>query len=173
MARPTVRSIACALAALGVFVHARLASAADIATQLGTPGDATFSAECPAGNVPGSADDGIPACLLAGTAQESRCLHRVDIDPVEFPHAVCSDGTSPSFYVREASTLADENRWVIHLQGGGGCTDEATCRARWCGDNGSYTAAVMSNDWNDDGIVDRPEEAWILGISADVPARVR
>lgn len=168
MAPPTIRSIACVPLALSVFVHARLAAAADIATQLGTPGDATFAVECPAGNLPGPGDDGIPGCPFAGTGFESLCLHRVDIDPALFPHAVCSDGTSPSFYVREASTLADENRWVIHLQGGGGCTDEATCRERWCGDNGSYTAALMSNDWNDDGFVDRPEEAWVLGISSNV-----
>ena len=157
------------LPALFVLAHAGPASAADIASILGTPGDATFAAECPGGNVPGPFDDGIPDCPIGilGVV-ESDCMHRVDIDPAAYPHAVCSDGTAPSFYVRPFSDPADEHRWVIHLQGGGGCTDEETCETRWCGYEG-YTAALMSNDWDANGIVDRPEQAWMLGISSNVP----
>jgi hypothetical protein len=72
--------------------------------------------------------------------------------------------------VRKYSDNDDEHRWVIHLQGGSGCTDEATCRARWCGDDGFYTAALMSNDWNANGILDRPSQAWVPGISANEPS---
>ena len=63
----------------------------------------------------------------------------------------------------------DEGRWVVHLQGGGGCSSEAECKDRWCG-SGFYTAANMSNDWDRDGVPDRPEQAWSGGISSPLPA---
>jgi hypothetical protein len=157
--------------ALCVLTHARPASAADIASILGEPGEATFGVECPNGTIPDDVDDGIPTCPIGiGGVIEADCLHRVDIDITAYPNAVCSDGTAASFYVRPYSDNDDEHRWVIHLQGGGGCTDEATCRERWCGDNGFYTAALMSNDWNANGLVDRPSQAWVLGISSNVPS---
>jgi Pectinacetylesterase len=159
------------LAGLSFFGSVATASAADIASVLGNadPADPTWAASCPGGNLPAAGSDGLLACI---PLLEPLCLHRVDIDisGAGFPNATCSDGTAGSFYIREASDVDDVDRWVIHLQGGGGCMDEAGCQARWCGDDGLYTAALMSNDWDADGVIDRPEHAWVNGISANLPA---
>lgn len=175
MVRALPTFLAVAVVSLVSLVAAPEASAANIANRLGYPGDPTWTTECGAtGVAPTAMSDGLIDCSLV-PALEPFCLHRVDIDtsPAGFPGATCSDGSAASFYVREGID-GDTGRWVIHLQGGGGCTDEASCHDRWCGSDGiepdGYTAAQMSNDWNGDGTPDRPEHAWVLGISANLPA---
>lgn len=151
-------------------VSGSASAAADIATVLG-PADlsaAPFSVECAGGSEPTALSDGIRDCIWEGTWwEEDLCLHRVDIDPAVDPAAICNDGTMASFYFRAATDTDDEAKWVIHLQGGGGCTDEATCRERWCGDsNQFYDAAMMSNDWDGVAGIDRDVEGYVYGISA-------
>ncbi len=68
----------------------------------------------------------------AGSLPEGTDLRRVVIDPAIFPDARCNDGTQAVFYVRPADTVAGRNRWVIQLQGGGGCHDANDCAKRWC-----------------------------------------
>lgn len=166
-----LRSVGVGVVALSVWSIADSASAAaDIATVLGEPdlsAGMPFAIECSGGSVPDALSDGIAACSVAGTVWEPlACLHRVDIDETQHPSAVCSDGTMASFYVREALDSDDENKWVIHLQGGGGCTDEASCEERWCGmPTQFYDAAMMSNDWTADGVPDRDAEGYVQGIS--------
>lgn len=73
------------------------------------------------------------------------------------PGAVCNDGTPALMYVRAARAGATEpdgpsaNRWVIHFEGGGGCTTFEDCVARWCG-VGFYTAHQMSSTWEGETI---------------------
>ena len=69
------------------------------------------------------------------------------------PDAVCNDGTPAVMYIRPAYTdLTDywdngsavapnplAERWIIWLQGGGGCLDEESCLERWCSASGSAT----------------------------------
>ena len=73
------------------------------------------------------------------------------------PNAVCNDGTQAAIYVRAARVGATEpdgpsaNRWVIHIEGGGGCSNFQDCLVRWCG-LGFYTAARMSSSLYSDSI---------------------
>ncbi|MEX1362256.1 MAG: pectin acetylesterase-family hydrolase [Nannocystaceae bacterium] len=148
------------------------ATAADIVSVLGVPGDATWTAACGAGaSVPNAASPGLIDCAATPWVPLSSCLHRVDIDTSAQgdPLATCSDGTPGVFYGR-AGSGNDVDRWVIHLQGGGGCDDETSCQERWCGQQGIYDAAQMSNDWDADGTIDRPLDMWLGGMTIDVPA---
>lgn len=70
----------------------------------------------------------------AGATAPGEGLARVDVDPTVFPDARCVDGTGAVFYVRRATGPANANRWVIQLQGGGGCSTGDACASRWCSD---------------------------------------
>lgn len=86
----------------------------------------------------GSAAPSIADVLDCGTAGSAgglpagNDLRRIELDPAAFPSARCNDGTQAVFYVRPAATVAGRSRWMIQLQGGGGCHDAATCAKRWC-----------------------------------------
>ena len=46
---------------------------------------------------------------------------------------VCNDGTPGGYYFRPASQDAEEesrDKWIFHLQGGGWCWDDTSCRQR-------------------------------------------
>jgi hypothetical protein len=46
-----------------------------------------------------------------------------------YPQAVCNDGSAGAYVLRPGAGAA-ANRWIIQLQGGGECFDQATCSAR-------------------------------------------
>lgn len=78
-------------------------------------------------------------------------LQRVTLDD---PLAVCNDGTPAVLYIsRPPEASPDADRWVIWLEGGGGCLDARSCADRWCG-IGSLTDSPgkMSSRWAPDGI---------------------
>jgi hypothetical protein len=76
-------------------------------------------ADCAApGEVPG---------LPAGTD-----LQRVNLDLTAFPDARCNDGSGAAFFFRPSASQAGRARWVIQLQGGGGCRTPDACARRWC-----------------------------------------
>src|SRR5688572_12813266 len=60
--------------------------------------------------------------LAAGTD-----LKRVTIDRGQYPDAVCNDATPGAFYVGRYTRDEDRNKWVIFLQGGGGCGSGQAC----------------------------------------------
>lgn len=68
-------------------------------------------------------------------------LHKVTLTD---PDAICNDGTPAIMYIRAANGPAATNRWVIHMQAGGGCSSHDVCFDRWCG-IGPYEAAKMSS----------------------------
>jgi len=125
-----------------------------------------------AGFVPGP---GVPAF---------RRLHRVTLTG---PDSVCNDGSPAVMYVREAQTVADQDKWLIVLEGGGtgfdptGSLDEGMWN-RWTGQGHSpalnwYRKAstdwfdATTGDWGRDGIVDLPDEMAFDGIlDGDVSA---
>jgi hypothetical protein len=79
------------------------------------------------------------------------------------PDAVCVDGTPGAYYLRRApEDSPDTDRWVIHLEGGGGiCVDLESCLAMWEGDPSSgYGAEKMSSRWTPPAIegegIERP-----------------
>lgn len=128
----------------------------------------TFARRCPSGGnrIPSGASQ-VQTC---GLANPRGCLRRVTVDTTEFPEAVCGDGSPAVFYVRRGRTnpatgVAEHNRWMFHVQGGGRCDNYEDCRDRWCGDQGAiYSANKMSTDWTGDGVLDVPELGSVAGI---------
>ncbi len=90
--------------------------------------------------------DSTPQLESCDSTNPLECLQLVTIDTDTYPNAVCSDGSPGAFYIRPGSG-AKANRWLIHLQGGGGCVDYGECVERWCGTQGVYSAAKMSTNW--------------------------
>lgn len=86
---------------------------------------------------------GAPA--TAGGLRAGTDLQRVDLDLVAFPDARCNDGTPGTFYFRPAVTAEGATRWVIQLQGGGGCTNPDECARRWCSVETNYGMTQMSS----------------------------
>jgi len=90
------------------------------------------------------------ALALGGTAT---CLAACDGPHAEgaqltllsdYGDARCQDGSPGAYYFQEATDQANRDAWVIFLQGGGSCIDNATCSDRRSGPHGSsaeYPAA--------------------------------
>lgn len=157
-----------ALALAGTLATAASASAANIVSELGSPGTPAWANACPG---PQTAPTGGGEKLTSCTPGDPGCMHRVDIPTSIFPNAVCNDGSPGAFYIREGVGADDRNRWVIHLQGGGRAQSYADVEARWCGTQGGlpYTASKMSSDWNGDGSTDLYDHATVPGMTTSSP----
>jgi hypothetical protein len=59
-------------------------------------------------------------------------LQRHDLDIDTFPDALCNDGSAAVLYYRPYEGEANRNRWLINLNGGGGCSGGPSCASRWC-----------------------------------------
>ena len=64
---------------------------------------------------------------------ESPVLGEWRLHLVDDPFAVCLDGSKPGYYIRDGRP--DNNKWIIHLQGGGWCGSPNTCLDRARGFN--------------------------------------
>lgn len=87
---------------------------------------------------------GVPVTEYPNSLQPGQDLHRVTLDT---PDAVCNDGSPGVFFVRPAPPDSPAaNRWVLYLQGGGGCGTFADCLERWCGrQSAAYNESKMSS----------------------------
>ena len=91
------------------------------------------------------------ACINPGAAgglaegREERPLIRHDLDLEQFPEARCNDGTAAVFYFRPHEGEENRDRWVVQLQGGGGCRDAESCAKRWCSVDTNFGATQMSS----------------------------
>ncbi|HEX6862675.1 MAG TPA: pectin acetylesterase-family hydrolase, partial [Thermoanaerobaculia bacterium] len=71
-------------------------------------------------------------------------LLRRTIDVGIYPEARCNDNTAAVMYIRPANAayggnpiVADSRKWLIFLDGGGGCRDADECLLdRWCSGSG-------------------------------------
>lgn len=95
--------------------------------------------------------------LAAGTD-----LDRVTIDNRRYPEAVCNDSTPGVYYVSRYTREEDRNKWVIFLQGGGGCGGGQECANRWCSAGTNFGMDKMSSSLskpsiNGNGVFDRRE----------------
>jgi hypothetical protein len=54
------------------------------------------------------------------------------INQPTIPEALCNDGTQPSYYLKRGFG-AGANRWIIWLEGGGGCGSDDPTNPTWCG----------------------------------------
>lgn len=81
----------------------------------------------------------------AGQVAPGTALFRVDVDTAVYPDATCNDGSGAVMYVRRARQPQFRNKWVIFLQGGGGCRDGQTCGERYCSVDTNFGAWKMSS----------------------------
>jgi len=51
-------------------------------------------------------------------------------DAQEYPLAKCLDGTPAGYYAQQTASVEDKNKWVLYLNGGGECDNEASCQAQ-------------------------------------------
>ncbi|MBU0982096.1 pectinacetylesterase family protein [Patescibacteria group bacterium] len=63
-------------------------------------------------------------------ADERAFLKKYEIVDAEERQAVCNDG-SPAVYYYRPGMEGYEDKWVVHLKGGGSCFDEQSCTERW------------------------------------------
>lgn len=72
-------------------------------------------------------------------------LERHVLDTTVFPDALCNDGSPAIFYFRPADDPAFANKWVVELQGGGGCSSPELCAKRWCGVDTNFSKTQMTS----------------------------
>jgi len=79
---------------------------------------------------------GTPACVTksvtithTGGPTNPNQPRLIYVDKSKYPQAICNDG-SPAAYVFRQGVGAAANRWIISLQGGHDCYDNASCSAR-------------------------------------------
>jgi len=101
----------------------RLASTLTAPTPVFTP----ISADNPIKPRVGSAQAGDPPIL--------NLLNFFNLNRVNqpgFPEAKCNDGSQPAYYLKKGFG-AGASRWVIWLEGGGGCGSDDPLNPLWCG----------------------------------------
>jgi hypothetical protein len=81
-----------------------------------------------------------------GDADLPAPLKYVAIDLARFPDAVCNDGSAASMYYRPFVGAANQDKWVIQLQGGGSCETAGDCAKRWCSVDTNYGMTQMSSN---------------------------
>jgi len=92
--------------------------------------------------------DKVSACGRPGEAGglgAGTDLVRMTVDNARFPEAVCNDATPAVFYVGRYTREEDRNKWVIFLQGGGGCTSGQECLSRWCSSGTNFGKDKMTS----------------------------
>lgn len=81
-----------------------------------------------------------PVAIAAATPQEFY-TDFVKFDPDQYPDAMCNDGSPAGYDVQRP--VEGSSDWVIYLNGGGYCSDDLACRARWR----SLSQYMSSNSW--------------------------
>ncbi len=74
-------------------------------------------------------DDGEQPTGESRTPLSGEPLVKMTVENAEARDAVCNDGTPATYYYQSGSE-EHETDWVVFLQGGGGCGDEADCKKR-------------------------------------------
>jgi hypothetical protein len=98
----------------------------------------------------------------AGVLAAGTDMTRQTVDLRKYPEAVCNDATPAVFYVSPHTREEDRNKWVIFLQGGGGCGGGDECANRWCSSGTNVGMDKMSSSLskpsiNGSGIFERRE----------------
>jgi hypothetical protein len=104
----------------------------DAATDVGEDGIADTGPDTsapPPPNIAEALDCGAAPPAGPGT---SRDLQRHEIDTKVFPDALCNNGDPAVIHFRPYAGEANRNKWLISLNGGGGCGTGDQCAARWC-----------------------------------------
>ena len=88
----------------------------------------------------------------AGGLGSGTDMQRVVIDSRRYPTALCNDSTPAIFYASGFRREEDRNKWVIFLQGGGGCGSGQECASRWCSAGTNFGMDKMSSSLSKSGI---------------------
>lgn len=94
------------------------------------------------------------------------------------PNVRCNDGSTPAMYVSEGNGF-DRDKWIIYLQGGGSCGNEAACLDRWQsrGSQPNYGIQKMSTSvpqviW--DAVHTSAPNGWTLqGVNYQIPETIK
>jgi len=109
-----------------------------------------FCSELPVGQAPLISE--VLSCgtlaSAGGLAEGSQLLplQRHTLDLARFPDAQCNDGTAAVIYFRPHLGDANRNKWIIQLQGGGGCASADDCAKRWCGVDTGFGMTQMTGN---------------------------
>lgn len=76
------------------------------------------------------------------TGPGSGAFQRYDL--TAFPLAACNDGSPAVLYFRPYAGDTNRDKWLIVLNGGGGCDTGEECAKRWCGVDTNFNADNMS-----------------------------
>ena len=76
-----------------------------------------------------SASCSTPSATITHSASATNTPQLVFLDTSKYPQALCNDGTPAAYVVRQGAGAA-ANRWILSLQGGGVCYDQASCAQR-------------------------------------------
>ena len=112
------------------------------------PTDTSTDTVAPLPNISEALDCGAGPGDGPGNAQE---LQRHFLDLERFPDALCNDGSNAVFFFRPYVGEENKDRWLINLNGGGGCGSGQSCADRWCwcrdteGPNGCPFAGATTN----------------------------
>ncbi len=101
--------------------------------------------------------------LAAGNDDVRLVRHDVDLDV--YPDALCNDGTGAVFYYRPHVGAEHADRWVIQLQGGGGCKTAQECANRWCRVDTNFGMNTMTSN----GLPDTTDGKGILARRVENP----
>eukprot|EP00440_Ansanella_granifera_P054762 gb/GFBE01059367.1/.p1 GENE.gb/GFBE01059367.1/~~gb/GFBE01059367.1/.p1 ORF type:complete len:400 (+),score=85.60 gb/GFBE01059367.1/:1-1200(+) len=100
-------------------------------------------------------------CALLLLVPASGNLSHVTLADVD-SQAVCMDGSPAGYYWKPAASEEGKSLWIVYLQGGGWCYDEASCRDRCGSPQAPYTAdnkLCSSKEW--------PSEMPVVGLFYD------
>ncbi|KAI5645980.1 pectinacetylesterase domain-containing protein [Phthorimaea operculella] len=67
-------------------------------------------------------------CAVLSTASESLPPDSLRLVWLTNSSLTCNDGTPAGYYIRQGT---NNDHWVVYLEGGGYCWDQASCAARW------------------------------------------
>ncbi len=107
-----------------------------------------FCTQLPAGQAP-LISEALSCGTLASAGglapgNQAQPLQRHTLDLARFPDAQCNDGTAAVIYFRPYSGAANRDKWVLQLQGGGGCGTGDACAARWCSVDDNFGMTQMT-----------------------------
>lgn len=84
----------------------------------------------------------IPKVTLSHSASSGATTSNFEVlNLANFPNARCNDGSAATYRVRLGSGIA-RNRWIIVLEGGGECTNQAECQARASAQGGRRVSSL-------------------------------
>ncbi len=104
------------------------------------------------GRAGGQARGGRPRGAYAGTAAVKH-----EVTDAKKKQAVCNDGSPAAFYFRQGRD-PDRNKWIIFLQGGGGCGTDHDCRTRWADQHNLMTSEGLPMRREQDGLLSADEQ---------------